>query len=78
MAADEMVKLPKAMLDNLEDQVRELAAIKQSLTRNKKILMPYLIKAVVTTPPSGRDALAVLSAVEDLVSVAVLYGDKNG
>lgn len=59
----EFVKLPKAMLDHLEEQAVELKELKDLVAEVAVVVAPYQITAIVTQPPSGRDAEKILNAV---------------
>lgn len=74
----EQVKLPKAMLDILEEQAIELKELKDVLSNAARVLKNYQITAVVTAPPSGRDAPRILQAVQALVSHALVSAPDSG
>jgi len=67
--AVEIVKLPKAMLDHLEEQAKEYAVMKEMVVQVARALQGYKIIAVVTEPPSGPNASRILEAVNGLATL---------
>lgn len=69
----ETVKIPKAMLDNMEERLTELSALKEAMRYSMLVLAGYDITAVVTSPPSARHAVEILDAVRVLARLATAH-----
>lgn len=77
MAQDDRVTIPRAMYDSMEEQIIELHAIKAVLKDSSQVLHPFSITTVITSPPSGSSATAILTAIQHLVAVSCAFGMRK-
>ena len=76
MSDDQMVRVPEAMYRSLEKRAMRATELEELLLIAGDVLRPFKIFAVITRPPSGADALSVLTAVQSLVAFATKLEDK--
>lgn len=72
MTDEKMVRVPEEMFKQLEKRAMKATELELVLAEVARILRPYEIKAVITAPPTGADALEVTAAITALVRLALL------
>lgn len=70
MVKVDMVQVPRAVYEELEEKAIRLSTIETVLKDSGEVLKPFEIKAIMTAPPTGPHAAKVLAAVVHLANIA--------
>lgn len=67
---EEYVRVPEGLYRLLERRAGRATELEQEMIKASVVLTHFQITGVITSPPTGEDARAVLSAVNSLVLLA--------